>query len=270
MQSTSRDSLAALRGGLDAHIDGGADASSLAGDLYGFANVLESQSRLRRLLSDPAAPVEQRQGTANALLSGKVGSASLQVISSAVGSRWSSPFDLVDSLVELGNQALFGAAAKAGSLPTMEDELFRFGRILESESALTTLLDDQSVDLERRTALLRSVLGSKVQPPTLQMLVQALEQRGRGFALRVEALADNAAERQNRSVARVRSAVPLSDQQEQRLAQALSATYGRPIGVRTDVDPTVRGGLVIRVGDELIDGSVASRLATARAALAGG
>lgn len=269
MQSTSRDSLAALRGELDALIDSGADASAVAGDLHGFANVLDAQSRLRRMLSDPAAPTERRQGTATTLLGGKVGSASLGVISSAVAARWSSPFDLVDSLVELGNQAIFGAAQKAGSLPTMEDELFRFGRILESESSLTTLLDDQSVQLSRRTSLLESVLGDKVQPLTRQLLVQALSQRGRGYALRVEGLADDAAARQDRSVAKVRSAVPLSDAQEERLAQALTATYGRPIGVRTEVDPTVRGGLVIRVGDELIDGSVASRLATARAALAG-
>lgn len=269
MQSTSRDSLAALRGELDALIDSGADAPAVAGDLYGFANVLETQSRLRRMLSDPAAPAEQRQATAARLLDGKVGSASLGVISSAVGARWSSPFDLVDSLIELGNQALFGAGEKAGSLPTMEDELFRFGRILEAESALSTLLDDEAVSLERRTSLLRSVLGDKVHPLTLQLLVQALARHGRGYALRVEALADDAATRQDRSVAKVRSAVPLTDEQEERLARALTATYGRPVGVRTEVDPAVRGGLVIRVGDELIDGSVATRLASARAALAG-
>lgn len=269
MQSASRESLALLRRDIEPMIVGRADSSALAGDLYGFANLLEGQARLRRLLSDPAAPIDQRKGTATALLGGKVGSGALELIGSAVGSRWSSPFDLVDSLVELGNQAVFAGAESTGSLAAMEDELFRFGRILEAESSVTTLLDDQSIDLPRRSALLRSLVGGKVQPLTMQLLEQALAQRGRGFALRVEALADAAAARQSRSVARVRSAVPLSPEQERRLAQALTATYGRPIGVRTEVDPAVRGGLVIRVGDELIDGSVAKRLASARAALAG-
>ena len=65
------------------------------------------------------------------------------------------------------------------------------------------------------------------------------------------------------------SAVPLTDAQEQRLAAALSEMYGRAISVRTALEPSLRGGLVVRVGDEVIDGSIATRLATARNALAG-
>ncbi|MDR1998802.1 MAG: F0F1 ATP synthase subunit delta [Frankiaceae bacterium] len=270
MQATSRDSLAALRGELDALLDSGAEGTGLAGDVHGFANVLETEPRLRRVLSDPAAPVERRQQTAAALLDGKVAPASLAVISSAVGARWSSPFDLIDSLVEVGNQALFAAAEQSGGLPAVEDELFRFGRILESEAELATLFDDRSVELARRAGLLRSVLGDKVQPITQQLLVQALAQPGGNYALRAQRLADDAAARQHRSFAKVRTAVALTGEQERRLAQALTQTYGRAIEVRAEIDPAVRGGLVIRVGDELIDGSVATRLAAARTALAGG
>jgi len=63
------------------------------------------------------------------------------------------------------------------------------------------------------------------------------------------------------------TAVDLTSEQESRLTAALTDIYGRPIALRTAVDPAVRGGLAIRVGDEVIDGTISSRLAAARAAL---
>jgi F-type H+-transporting ATPase subunit delta len=168
----------------------------------------------------------------------------------------------------LGNQALFASAERNGTLSTVEDELFRFGRILDGEPGLSTLLDDQTESLERRQGLLRSLIDGKVDPSTVALVHQALARRRRGFAMQVQNLAADASGRQGRSIAQVRSAVPLNAAQEARLAQLLSDTYGRSIGVRVEVDPSVRGGLVIRVGDELIDGSVATRLAAVRSALA--
>jgi F-type H+-transporting ATPase subunit delta len=269
MQSTSRDSLAALSGELDATIAGGGDLPALAGDVYAVADLLSGQARLRRMLSDPSIEPDRRSETAKNLLRGKVGEAALGVVSAAVTARWSSSWDLVEALGILANEALFAAAEKSGSLNAVEDELFRFGRILDAEPQLTTLLDDQAVPTARRSALLGTVIDGKVSPTTAQLLRYALSQAGRsGFPMRVEALAEGAAARQNRSIARVRSAVALSSEQEEQLAASLSSTYGRPIGVRTQIDPSVLGGLVIRVGDELIDGSVASRLAAARSALA--
>jgi F-type H+-transporting ATPase subunit delta len=268
MQSTSRDSLAALRGELEVTINGAGDLPALAGDLFAVADLLAGQARLRRMLSDPSIEPARRSDTAGNLLRGKIGDASLGVVSSAVTARWSASWDLADALGELGNEALFGAAEKSGALNDVEDELFRFGRILDAEPQLTTLLDDQSVPTERRSALLGTVTEGKVNPITTQLLRYALSQAGRsGFPMRVEALAEGAASRQHRSIARVRSAVALSPEQEERLAASLSSTYGRSIGVRTQIDPSVIGGLIIRVGDDLIDGSVASRLAAARSAL---
>jgi F-type H+-transporting ATPase subunit delta len=270
MQSTSRDSLAALSGELDATIAGGGDLPALSGDLYAVADLLSAQARLRRMLSDPSIEPARRSETASSLLRGKIGDAALGVVSSAVTARWSASWDLVEALGDLGNEALFGAAETSGVLNTVEDELFRFGRILDGQPQLTTLLDDQSVPTARRSALLGTVTDGKVNPITTQLLRYALSQAGRsGFPIRVDALAEGAAARQHRSIARVRSAVALSTDQEARLAALLSATYGRSIGVRTQIDPSVLGGLVIRVGDELIDGSVASRLAAARSGLAG-
>jgi F-type H+-transporting ATPase subunit delta len=172
--------------------------------------------------------------------------------------------------VELAiDDLLFAAAERDGSLDEVEDQLFRFQRVLGSEGQLATLLDEKSVAGERRVALLRRLLDGKVHPVTLALLEQAVQSdRTRAVELAIDDLLEAAAARQERSVARVVSAAPLSDQQQDRLVAALSQLYGRTMSLRTALDPDVRGGLVIRVGDEVIDGSVASRLAQARTALA--
>lgn len=270
MQSTSRDSLSALRAEVDALTAGAADLPATAGELYAVSDLLATQPRLRRMLSDPAVEPDRRRSSVSQLLGAKISAPALGIVAAAAAARWSSPWDLSDALGLSGDQLLFAAAERSGAMDAVEDELFRFGRILEGEPQLATLLDDQSVAAQRRQALLSSVTAGKVSPITGQLLGHALQHGARvGYALRVEDLAAAAAARQSRSIALVRSAVPLTEAQESRLAQLLSEIYGRTISVRTQLDSSVLGGLVIRVGDELIDGSIASRLAAARSALTG-
>lgn len=272
MRSASREAVAALRRRQQS-VSGeasAADLTSLAGELYSIADLLVSQPRLRRILGDPASPVEARIQTVRALLGSKVGASAVAVTEEAVSQRWSTPWDLTDALELAGDDMLFAAAEKDGRLDEVEGELFRFERIISAESRLVTLLDDASVPADRRTALLRQVLGGKVNPITLELLAHAVaSQRKRSVTLSIDDLLEAAAARRERSVARVVSAVELTDAQQSRLVAALSDFYGRSITVRTAVDPSVRGGLVIRVGDEVIDGSIAHRLAQARTALAG-
>jgi len=167
-------------------------------------------------------------------------------------------------------QALFAAADKDGDLDRVEDELFRLERILANEGEITGLLDERTVDVERRIGLLDTLIQGKVAPVTRSLVDHAVaSQRKRSIVLAIDDLLERAAARRERSVARVVSATPLTDEQEQRLTAALSDMYGRPISVRSALDPSLRGGLVIRVGDEVIDGSIARRFATARAAMAG-
>jgi F-type H+-transporting ATPase subunit delta len=102
------------------------------------------------------------------------------------------------------------------------------------------------------------------------MLRQAVRlRRGRPLDAVVNYLAELAAARRERSVARVTAAAPLTAQHERRLADALSRAYGRPVSVQVELDPGQLGGLVIRIGDEVIDGSIATRLAQARQELSG-
>jgi F-type H+-transporting ATPase subunit delta len=272
MRAASREALATLRASQDDVL--GADASSasytgLAEQLYSVSDLLVAYPQLRRTVGDPSTSPDARGELIGGLLAGKLDNPANEFVRAAVRLRWSSPWDLADALELSGNDALFAAAEVDGVLDDVEDELFRFERILDRESELATLLDERSVATDRRVALLGGVLGDKVRPATKALLEQAVRsERRRSLSFAIDELLSEAASRQARSVARVISAVPLTEAQETRLSAALGAMYGRTISLRTAVDPSVRGGLLIHVGNEVIDGSVATRLTEARAALA--
>lgn len=273
MRSASRRSLDALRDKEREVFSGRVSAATLtnlSGELYAVADLLVSQPRLRRTVGDPAANSESRTQLVDNLLSGKVDKHTLDLVKAAVELRWSTPWDLTDALEDAGDEALFAAAEKDNKLDTVEDELFRFERIMQGESSAVGLLDDAVAGVERCNTLLDSLVADKVNPVTLALLHHAVAStRKRSVLLAVDDLLERAAIRQQRSVARVVSAVALTDAQQQRLEAVLSDMYGRDISVRTALDPQVRGGLVIRVGDEVIDGSIATRLASARASIGG-
>ena len=268
MHSASRAASAALRPHKRAVIDERTTSRTLIGladELYAVADLLVSSPRLRRSLGDPASDADGRAALLAGLLKGKVGPGTIAISKAAVSQRWSSPWDLTDALETAGDDALFAAAERDDLLEEVVDELFRFERILDASSDLTTLLDEAPIDPNRRVGLLDDVLGNKVRAVTKGLLDHAVRsQRKRSITLAIDDLLEEAARRQHQSMARVIAAVDLTREQSRRLAKALSDRYGRPISVRTAVVPAVRGGLVIRVGDEVIDASVASRLISAR------
>ena len=272
-QPASREALAELRERLDAVTGRFSTADGLttfASELYSVAELLDAQPRLRRALADPSTPAQGRADFAGRLFDNKISASALALVKDAVSLRWSSPWDLVNGLEHVADDGLLAAAEQNNTLDEVEDELFRFERVLDGDSRLVTLLDDPAVPAERRIALLDQLVAAKVSPVTRELLQHAVAS-GRKFGLErsIDALLDSAAARRDRSVARVISAVDLTDSQQNKLAEVLGTMYGRAISIRTAVDPSVQGGLIIRVGDEVIDGSVSSQLAAARAALTG-
>lgn len=271
MNAASREALATLRERLDAlsgRFSTGEGRIGLAGELYSVARLLSNEPRLRRTIADPASDPQSRGELINGLVDGKVSASAADLVRLAAEQRWSA-WDLVDALEQVADDALFTAAESESQLDEVEDELFRFERILDGQPSLTTLLDAAAVQPARRIELLRSLLAGKVTGVTMELLEHAVgSSRKRNIELTIDRLLEAAAQRKERSIARVVSAVDLNAEQESRIATALAAIYGRPMSVRTEIDPGVRGGLVIRVGDEVIDGSVASRFAAVRKALA--
>ncbi len=225
---------------------------------------------LRRVLTDPAQAGEAKAQLAARLLSGQVGGDAADLVSGMVRSRWSQSRDLVDALEELAATADLTAAQQAGALDEVEDEVFRFGRIVASDSGLRSALTNKSATVSAKSELLRSLLGGKANPVTERLVVRLVVQpRGRSLEAGLESLSKLAAARRDRMVAVVTSAVPLTDQQRQRLGAALAKLYGRQMHLNLDVDPEVLGGIQVQVGDEVINGTIADRLEEATRRMAG-
>lgn len=273
IRAASRAAVESLRGRLTQVADGLPAATGLTGlasELYSIADLLVAQPQLRRSLADPAKAPADRAGLISGLLRGKVSAGALELTDAAARLRWSSSWDLPDTLEGLGDEALLTVAERDRQLDEVEDELFRFERILDGQPELVAALDDSTATTARRVQLIDSLVAGKVSPVTQALLAHAVTStRKRSVSLAVDELVQVTATRQMRSVARVTSAVALTPAQQTRLAETLTSIYGRAISVRTSVEPSVRGGLVIQVGDEIIDGSVAARFAAARNALTG-
>ena len=158
-----------------------------------------------------------------------------------------------------------------GHLDEVEDELFRFARLLEREPALRAALTDPALPVERKMGVLRELLTDRAQPTTERLVEQAVrEPGGRTLEQVLASFSELAAQRRQRVLAEVRSAVPLTAAQLARLTTVLGTIYGRAIQVQSYVDPAVVGGVVVRIGDEVIDGSTVHQLAQARRRLGAG
>ena len=242
----------------------------LAEELFAVARLLDGQVSLRRALSDPSGSPAERAGVARRLLSGRVSDTTLDLVETAARQRWSRPLDLVEATEALATEAALDAAEARGELDDVEDELFRFGRIVAGDAELSRILSDRTAPAAGKTALLERLVSDRVSPITAMLLRNHLTGRAVGNAENVvERLSEAASTHRGQSVARVTTAVPLTAAQERRLAELLSRLYNRPMGLQVIVDPSVLGGLVIRVGDEVIDGSVAHRLEVAGRRLVG-
>ena len=271
MLGASRDALAAAQDRLEALLGtAGVDPTGLADDLFSVTTLLAGNPGLRRALTDPAKPAAARAALIEQLLRGKVSDQALELLLGVVQSRWSAPADLVDAIDGLAVTALLFNAERAERLDSVEDELFRFARMVAADVALRDAFAARTVGKDRKTALVNTLLDGKVSPETLRLAVQAaVAPRGTRTEQALDHYLEAAAARRRQLVAEVVAANPLTETQRTRLSTALRRIYGRDIRINLDVDPEVLGGLRIQVGGELIDSTVLARLQGARRALAG-
>lgn len=158
-------------------------------------------------------------------------------------------------------EALVAVVQAEGDLAATEDELFAVAQALAGSDELREVLADRRIPAARRQQIVEDLLGGQAAETTVA-LVSMVVGAGRGSDLVriIEAAVERSAGLRNKAVAEVRSAIALSDDQQQRLAEALRQATGRDVTVKVIVDPTVMGGLVTRIGDEVIDGSVRTRI----------
>lgn len=271
MDGASRGSLRAALGRLEQEVSGtgtGRSARDVSEGLYAVARVLDGEPALRRALTDPAAGPASRRGLVDALFGRQLAGPALTVLRDLAASSWSAPADLRESVEVLATMASLAAAEGDGVLDDVEDELFRFERLVERDPRLRAALTDPGLPAERKVGLVNVLLKGKAQPATLRMLEIAVTRpRGRSFETVLQELTRLAAGRRQRLVAHVRVARPLDVAQSDRLARALAGIYGRDVQLQVAVDPDVLGGVEVRIGEEVLNGTVQRRLADVRRSL---
>jgi len=271
VRGTSRASFADLTERLTAEGDMSARTAIRLGDeLFAVVGLLDTEHGLRRALSDPGKPAAEKGAVVGALLHGKVTQRTESLVAAAAESRWASPGDMADAIEQLAIEAMVLAADADNGLDELEDGLFRFGRVVAGQPDLRAALADPSLPADRKRDVLDALLDGKVTAVTLRLIRQmVMYPRGRSLTAALDLCAGITARRREQLIAVVRSAVELSASERRRLAEALAASYGHQVHLNVVIDPSVMGGISVQIGDELIDGTVASRLAAVRRKLAG-
>lgn len=266
LRAASRASVAAVVEHFDGVVaDLDADGlSKVSDDLASTVKLLRREPVLGRHLADPSSGSAAKVALVERLLSGRVSDSALDILKTAVSQRWSSTSDLPRGIQHIARLALLVRAESEGQIEDVEDQLFRFSRILDSEPRLITLLSEYSAPIEGRIGLLNNVLARRASKNTADLLRQTIELlHGERADDAVRVLANLAVSRRGEVVAHVNAASELSDAQSERLTQLLTRIYGHPVSIQLHIDPALLGGLAITVGDEVIDGSLASKLASA-------
>ncbi|MFZ0324387.1 MAG: F0F1 ATP synthase subunit delta [Actinomycetes bacterium] len=272
MQGASRESLGAARGRLDALLSAGSGTQPLpvGEQLYSVVDFLDDQPAVRAALTDPSRSATDKAQLFDTLFRDKIDGATQDLVGGIVRERWSRPRDLADALADLGLQAVATAAERRQVLDSLEDDLFRFGQIVAGSPQLRSALTDRAVPAVPKQQLVDDLLRGKASPEAALLLGRVVvHQRGRSLEDGLADLIEEVAERRRRTTATVVAAIPLTEQQRERLAASLSAQRGTQVHLNVVVDPEVVGGLKITIGDEVVDGTLATRLDEARRRLAG-
>jgi F-type H+-transporting ATPase subunit delta len=256
--------LAGQSGLVDRALGRPAPIETLAGDLFGVVDALDSSAALRRALSDPGTPEGARRGLAHGVLDGKVSAPAVNVVAEAAAVRWPGARTFVAALERQALRAELAKADAAGQLEDTEDELFRFARLVASNPGLREAVGDRRVDRVRRQDLIGDLLDGRATDSTIVLAKRAVLARERTFDHTLESYVNLAAEQKNRLVATVRVARPLTPEQAERMKAALARQAGRPVFVQVVLDPQVIGGVRVDLGDEVIEGTVAAKLEEAR------
>ena len=238
---------------------------SVATELESFARLALAYPRIRGPLVDPGLPAVSRRGLVDELGRGRLQPATVELLSSIADRQRVPPGRLPELIAELAADAEFAAADAAGDLDRVEDDLFRFGSLVDRTPELGSAITNPVLPPDNKRALVDDLIGGKARPRAVRLIELALDlEQGRELDRRLRELAEQAAARRNRVVADVRTAVPLDTERQAHLAEALTQVVGRPVELRCTVDPAIMGSVVVRVGDEVFDGSVRSRIEQAR------
>ena len=243
------------------------DAATIGEEQFAVAALLRSEAAVRRIATDASIEGAAKAGLIGNVFGNALGSESLDLVKDAVQRRWTRPRDLADVIEYLGVVATVRSADDEGG--RISDELFRIRQTVDGHPELRSALSDPARSPADKRGLLHQLLDGKVQAATLVLVGQAVSGSHGSVDRGLEEFQHIAAEAKSEKIATVHTARELADSERDRLAQALSSQYGTSVHLQVVVDPDVVGGLRVEIGDDVIDGTVSSKLDDAQRKLAG-
>lgn len=262
MGSATREALATSRAALAAL---GAKATLATGEeLLAAGRVIGDSAQLRAALVDFSVGASEKTSIIDAIFT-SIGAEARSILATVVTSAWSSEDDLLAGIEELGFRVIAASAKGA----TIDTELFTFGAAVNSDPELELAVSSKLGSAEAKSALVASLVSGKASPQTLAILQHLVQQpRGRRIAELLRDAASVVADEAGLSVATVTTAQEISPAQLDRLAKSLAGSYGRELRINHVIDPSIVGGIRVQLGDEVIDGTVATRINELRLQLA--
>ena len=261
MRGSSRAAAAAGQRAFQSALQSGADWSTLAEDLFGITAVIDGNATLRRALADPSREARSKRDLVGRLFGGKVSQPAVDVLSELVAQRWSTERDLSDTVESLAVETVLASAESGGRADQVEDELFRFERIVAGNPDLRDALTNRNADPDAKADLVGRLLQGKVsaetasagppvgpRPARPQVRPHLPGLPGAGGQ------APRAAHRRGHRGGRPRRGPAPAARRRP------PGHLRRPIQLQLVIDPRVVGGLRVQIGDEVVDGTVLRKL----------
>ena len=272
MYAASRDALAHIRSLAEDLIRQSEQSvvlgQQMGAELFTVVEIIEKDRPTRIAVADVSATPQQRRTLMTSLIENKVLPETLRVCQVAAGLDWSNQADLRDGLVRTARSALLQAAELSNSLPQVEEELFQLSRTIKAHPGLEQALGDRRASADERRALLAQLLYGKVSAISEILASQAVARPQEGLAADdLDILSRQAAHEIGRRVADVTTPIALNDAQREALRKKLHGIYGIEVSIHEVINPAILGGVIIKVGSGIINGSLASKLDSLRRSL---
>ncbi len=243
-----------------------ADRLETGRELFAAGGAIAGSSSLRTALADGSAPAAAKIAVVDRVFA-SLSAATRAVLTAVVSVRWSNRDDLVDGIEQLAVRAV---AASAPASVSISSELAAFGAAVSSDPNLEYAVGSALVSGADKAAVVTKLLTGKASVQTVEILSNVVASpRSRRIGNLLRDTSAIVADEASRSIATVESAVALTDAQLLRIRASLTQRAGREVALEQVVSPSLVGGLRIRLGDEVIDGSISRRLAELRLSLAG-
>jgi len=230
-------------------------------ELFSVANLLESESRLRRNLADSGFSAQVRSNLVKEVLESRVSAEASAVVQKIATARWFKDSAFVEAIESAGALVVLAATEKAKSIDRVEEEIFFFARLVDRESDLQMALSGSANSSAAKAKLVADLLSGQAHADTVTLVAQYVAHpRGRRISESLDNLSGLAAARHGQVVATVTAAINLSSDQRLRIAAALGRIYRTEVVIDAVVNPEVIGGVSVQVGDDVIDGTISTRI----------